>query len=73
MTRAAENRKLLVKLTVIAVGMFGFGFALVPFYKANSSFFIVSSLPPLCSNPSYFSLSYSSLAHPLLMYYIIQV
>jgi len=34
MTRAAENRKLLVKLTVIAVGMFGFGFALVPFYKA---------------------------------------
>jgi cytochrome c oxidase assembly protein subunit 11 len=34
MSAAAENRKLSVKLTVIAVGMFGFGFALVPFYKA---------------------------------------
>jgi len=34
MSLAAENRKLLVKLSVIAVGMFGFGFALVPFYKA---------------------------------------
>lgn len=28
-----DNRKLLVKLALIAVGMFGFGFALVPFYK----------------------------------------
>ena len=34
MSVAAENRKLLVKLAVIAAGMFGFGFALVPFYKA---------------------------------------
>jgi len=34
MSLASENRKLLVKLTVIALGMFGFGFALVPFYKA---------------------------------------
>jgi len=34
MSLATENRKLLVKLTVIALGMFGFGFALVPFYKA---------------------------------------
>ena len=34
MSLVAENRKLLVKLTVIAVGMFGFGFAMVPFYKA---------------------------------------
>jgi len=34
MNLAAENRKLLVKLTVIALGMFGFGFAMVPFYKA---------------------------------------
>lgn len=28
-----DNRKMLVKLTVIAIGMFGFGFALVPFYE----------------------------------------
>jgi cytochrome c oxidase assembly protein subunit 11 len=34
MSLAAENRKLLCKLTVVAVGMFGFGFAMVPFYKA---------------------------------------
>jgi cytochrome c oxidase assembly protein subunit 11 len=27
------NRRLFVKLAVVAVGMFGFGFALVPFYK----------------------------------------
>ena len=27
-----DNRKMLFKLTVVAIGMFGFGFALVPFY-----------------------------------------
>ncbi len=27
-----DNRKTLFKLTVVAIGMFGFGFALVPFY-----------------------------------------
>ena len=31
---AAENRRMLAKLAVFAVAMFGFGFALVPFYKA---------------------------------------
>ena len=30
-TAALDNRKMLVKLAVIALGMFGFGFALVPF------------------------------------------
>lgn len=30
---AVDNRRLLVKLTAIAIGMFGFGFALVPFYQ----------------------------------------
>jgi len=34
MSLATENRTLLLKLTVVAVGMFGFGFAMVPFYKA---------------------------------------
>jgi cytochrome c oxidase assembly protein subunit 11 len=28
-----ENRRLLIRLTVAAIGMFGFGFALVPFYE----------------------------------------
>ncbi|MBK6972128.1 MAG: cytochrome c oxidase assembly protein [Sterolibacteriaceae bacterium] len=32
-TTAPDNRKMLLKLAVIALGMFGFGFALVPFYE----------------------------------------
>lgn len=31
---SSENRKLLVKLAVVTVGMFAFGYALVPIYKA---------------------------------------
>jgi cytochrome c oxidase assembly protein subunit 11 len=31
--RSAENRRLLTRLSVVAVLMFGFGFALVPFYE----------------------------------------
>ena len=30
---ATENRRLFVRLLIVAVGMFGFGFALVPFYE----------------------------------------
>ena len=30
---AAENRRLLARLLMVAVGMFGFGFALVPLYE----------------------------------------
>lgn len=33
-TRAEENQRLFVRLALAAVGMFGFGFALVPFYNA---------------------------------------
>jgi cytochrome c oxidase assembly protein subunit 11 len=33
MSRERENRRLSTKLAVIAVGMFAFGFALVPFYN----------------------------------------
>lgn len=33
MDRAQDNRRLSRRLAVVAVGMFGFGFALVPFYK----------------------------------------
>ncbi len=32
MSARAENKKLFVRLAVIAAGMFGFGYALVPFY-----------------------------------------
>lgn len=31
---AGDNRRLLVKLSIVACLMFGFGYALVPFYKA---------------------------------------
>ena len=31
--RARENRRLVIKLSVVAVAMFGFGYALVPIYK----------------------------------------
>ena len=34
MKARVENRRMLVKLATFAVVMFGFGFALVPFYKA---------------------------------------
>ena len=33
MNRAAANRTILIKLLVVAVGMFGFGYALVPLYQ----------------------------------------
>jgi cytochrome c oxidase assembly protein subunit 11 len=32
-SKQAENRKLSLRLGLVAVGMFGFGFALVPFYN----------------------------------------
>ena len=34
MTQAPQNRRMLVRLAVFAVAMFGFGFAMVPFYRA---------------------------------------
>jgi cytochrome c oxidase assembly protein subunit 11 len=33
-SRAAANQQTLVKLLVVAVAMFGFGYAMVPFYRA---------------------------------------
>jgi cytochrome c oxidase assembly protein subunit 11 len=33
MNRAGANRSILIKLLVVTVGMFGFGYALVPLYK----------------------------------------
>ncbi len=33
MNRAAANRTILIKLLVVAVGMFGFGYVLVPLYE----------------------------------------
>jgi cytochrome c oxidase assembly protein subunit 11 len=33
MTLQEQNRKLSMRLAIVAIGMFGFGFALVPFYQ----------------------------------------
>lgn len=33
MSQAAENRSILLKLLIVTVGMFGFGYALVPLYR----------------------------------------
>ena len=43
-TRNRENRRMLTRLSIIAVAMFGFGFALVPFYDQNCKALGVNSL-----------------------------
>lgn len=42
--RAQENRRMLLRLSVVAVCMFGFGYALVPFYDAICAALGVNSL-----------------------------
>ena len=44
MDRARENRRLSRRLAVVAVGMFGFGFALVPFYNQICAALGINSL-----------------------------
>jgi cytochrome c oxidase assembly protein subunit 11 len=42
--RARANRRMLVRLSVVALAMFGFGYALVPFYDAICAALGVNSL-----------------------------
>lgn len=42
--RAMQNRRMLLRLSVVAVFMFGFGYALVPFYDAICAALGVNSL-----------------------------
>ncbi|MCC6609570.1 MAG: cytochrome c oxidase assembly protein [Burkholderiales bacterium] len=51
MNTAAANRRLLIKLSVVAAGMFGFGFALVPFYNAICNVTGVNNLIKRDSRP----------------------
>lgn len=44
MDRASENRRLSTRLAIVAIGMFGFGFALVPFYEQICAAFGINSL-----------------------------
>ena len=42
--RETDNRRMLTRLSIVAVGMFGFGFALVPFYDHSCRALGVNSL-----------------------------
>jgi cytochrome c oxidase assembly protein subunit 11 len=44
MTLREENRRLSIRLGIVALGMFGFGFALVPFYEQICSALGINSL-----------------------------
>jgi cytochrome c oxidase assembly protein subunit 11 len=44
MTLQERNRKLSMRLAVVAIGMFGFGFALVPFYQQICAALGINSL-----------------------------
>ena len=44
MDRASENRRLSTRLAIVALGMFGFGFALVPFYNQICAALGINSL-----------------------------
>lgn len=46
MSLKAENRRLSTRLGIVAVGMFGFGFALVPFYNQICAALGVNNLEP---------------------------
>jgi cytochrome c oxidase assembly protein subunit 11 len=52
MTQAPDNRRMLVRLAVFAVAMFGFGFAMVPFYRAICDVTGLNSITKRDSAPS---------------------
>ena len=52
MTQAPHNRRMLVRLGVFAVAMFGFGFAMVPFYRAICDVTGLNSLTKRDSAPA---------------------
>lgn len=52
MNHAAENRSTLKRLALFAVAMFGFGFAMVPFYRAICDIAGVNSITRRDSAPS---------------------
>lgn len=57
--RQRENRRLLVRLSVVAVLMFGFGFALVPFYEKICLALGVNSLVERAEQPVNTQIDYS--------------
>jgi cytochrome c oxidase assembly protein subunit 11 len=51
-TQAQANRKLSLRLAAVALGMFGFGFALVPFYNQICSALGVNSIEERSAAPA---------------------
>ena len=52
MTLKQENRRLSTRLAIVALGMFGFGFALVPFYDQICAAWGINSLGEVREAPS---------------------
>ena len=52
MNLAQENRKLFTRLALVAAGMFGFGYALVPFYYQICAAWGVNSLGEVAETPT---------------------
>ena len=52
MTINAENRRLSFRLGIVAVGMFGFGFALVPFYNQICAAWGINALGQVAEKPA---------------------
>jgi cytochrome c oxidase assembly protein subunit 11 len=52
MSLRAENRRLLIRLGLVAVGMFGFGYALVPFYYQICAAWGVNALGEVAEAPA---------------------
>jgi len=51
MNVAQDNRRLFARLAMVAVGMFGFGYALVPFYYQICAAWGVNSLGQVADTP----------------------
>ena len=51
MTQQRENRRLFIRLVLVAAGMFGFGYALVPFYYQICAAWGVNSFGELRAEP----------------------
>jgi cytochrome c oxidase assembly protein subunit 11 len=52
MSIALDNRRLFTRLALVAVGMFGFGYALVPFYYQICAAWGVNSLGEVAEKPA---------------------
>ena len=52
MTIAQDNRRLFTRLALVAVGMFGFGYALVPFYYQICAAWGINSLGQVAEQPA---------------------